>query len=218
MSRLGWSECNVAAVHILLVTTLMAMPAGAAGQTAGRPWGFWAAAGLGPATPYEFSIAANAVVRYNRLLVRVRYASAEELFGNVDEDVGVLLGVVLTPVPSRGQLAVGAGVGRVSGSRRGCFLCGSRPIPSAAGFLLDMEGRLALTGFFGIDRLRLCGFELSGVLWWNRLWVVSGDSIAVQLHGAQQAHEAGGALRLTKKSLRCDPGEISERTALFCLA
>jgi len=149
MSRFGWSDRIVAAVHILLLTTLMAMPAGAAGQTAGRPWGFWATAGLGPATPYEVGIAASAVVRHNRILVRVRYASAGELLGNQDQDVGVLVGVVLTPVRSRGQLAVGAGVGRMSGSR-GCVFCGSRPIPGATGFLLDMEGRFALTGFLGL--------------------------------------------------------------------
>ena len=150
MSQLGWSDRIVAAVHILLLTTLMVMPAAAVGQTARRPWGFWATAGLGPATPYEVSIAASAVVRHNRILVRVRYVSVGELLGDFGQDVGVLVGVVLTPVRSRGQLAVGAGVGRMSGIIGGGIFSPSRPIPSAAGFLLDMEGRFALTGFLGL--------------------------------------------------------------------
>jgi len=80
--------------------------------------------------------------------VRVRYAAAAEYLGDFDEDIGVLVGVVLTPVRSRGQLAVGAGVGHMRGFR-GTVL-GGRPIPGTVGFLLDMEGRFALTGFLGL--------------------------------------------------------------------
>jgi len=129
----------------------------AAAQASQHDWGFWASAAIGPATPYEFGVTATAAVRYTRFLVRVRYASAFNFLGNFDDDVGVLVGIVLTPEPSRGQLAVGAGVGRVRGFR-GSVL-GGREIPATTGFLLDLEARLALTGFLGLTGYGFADFN-----------------------------------------------------------
>ena len=122
----------------------------AAAQASQHDWGFWASAAIGPTTPYEFGVTATAAVRYTRFLVRVRYASAVEFLGDFDEDVGVLVGIVLTPEPSRGQLAIGAGVGRVRGFR-GSVL-GGREIAGKAVCLLDLEARSCTTGALGVAR------------------------------------------------------------------
>lgn len=113
------------------------------------PVGFWVTAGIGPTTPYEFGVVATTTVRYRRLLVRARYASAAELLGDWDEDLGILIGMALTPESRRAQVAVSAGVGRVNGSR-GCVLCGSQSESPTAGFLMDAEARVALTRFMGV--------------------------------------------------------------------
>lgn len=113
-------------------------------------WGYWVSAGIGPSAPHDFGSAATASVRHRRVLLRVRYASSGEFLGSFTEDVGVLAGFVLTSPTARGQAAVGAGIGRVSGAT-GCLLCGSTEAPSRAGFLLDLEGRYPLTSFLGLS-------------------------------------------------------------------
>lgn len=135
---------------LLLVAAALVAAAPAVGQMRHRhPVGFWASAAVGPTLPYEFGIIATAVVRYHRLVIRGRYASSAEFLGDWDEDVGVLLGMALSPEARRVQVTMGAGVGRVSGGR-GCLLCGTQPISPSAALLLDTEVRVALTSFLGL--------------------------------------------------------------------
>ena len=148
MADFRFRNCLLAVAIAFVTSGAVATPRSAAAQASQHDWGFWASAAIGPTTPYEFGVAATAAVRYTRVLLRVRYASAGELLGDFDEDVGVLVGIVLTPESSRSQLAVGAGVGRVRGFRGTLF--GGREIPATTGFLLDLEARLALTGFLGL--------------------------------------------------------------------
>lgn len=146
---------------ILLAFAAEAFPAVA--QEAGAPdvreeWGYWVSGGIGPSSPHDFGVAASVSVRHRRVLLRVRYASSGEFLGSFTEDVGVLAGFVLTPPTARGQVAVGAGVGRVSGATA-CLLCGSTEAPSRAGFLLDLEGRYPLTSFLGLSGYGFADFN-----------------------------------------------------------
>ena len=126
MSQLGWSDRIVAAVHILLLTTLMVMPAAAVGQTARRPWGFWATAGLGPATPYEVSIAASAVVRHNRILVRVRYVSVGELLGISARMSGYSWGLSSRRCEAVASLRLGLAWGECAAPAGACYVAVGR--------------------------------------------------------------------------------------------
>jgi hypothetical protein len=134
--------------HIAIGARAFARPA--LGQTRHlHPTGVWASAAIGPTVPSEFGITATAGFRSHRLVLRGRYAAAAEFLGDWDEDVGVLLGMAVSPESQRVQLPLSAGVGRVTGGR-GCVLCGTQPITPAAGFLFGAEGRVALTGFMGV--------------------------------------------------------------------
>lgn len=110
---------------------------------------FWASAAIGPTHPYEWAVVGSAAFRHNRLLVRARYAITFENPGARVDDVGVLVGVVVTPPSQRGQMSIGAGVGRVR-QVYNCFLCSGPTFPTANGFLLDAEGRVALGPGFGL--------------------------------------------------------------------
>jgi hypothetical protein len=111
--------------------------------------GFWATGAIGPTHPYKIGIVATAALRYNRVVVRARYASTGEFSGDWFEDVGMLVGAVVTPTSPHGQLTVGAGVGHVRWRHYGILAADPDPPPSV-GFLVDAEGRLALTPFLGL--------------------------------------------------------------------
>lgn len=111
--------------------------------------GLWVTAAIGPTAPYDLGIVASAALRYNRMVVRARYASTGEFSGDWFEDLGLLVGVVVTPTSARAsQLAIGAGVGRARCRHCG-FLVGQPDPAPTMGFLVDAEGRLALTTSFG---------------------------------------------------------------------
>ena len=133
-----------------IVAEGLCAPGQLVGQTPDRArTSLWAGAAVGPTTPYDIGVVATGALRYNRMVVRVRYASAGEYAGDWFEDVGLLVGVVVTPLPARSQLAVSAGVGRTRCRHCGSLIGQPEPAP-ATGFLLDAEGRLALTRGFGL--------------------------------------------------------------------
>jgi hypothetical protein len=109
----------------------------------------WASAAIGPTRPYEWAVVGNAGFRYSRVFVRARYTITFENPGARVDDVGLLLGVVVTRPAQRGQLSVGAGAGRVT-QLYNCFLCSGPTFPRTIGFLLDAQWRLALAPGFGL--------------------------------------------------------------------
>lgn len=138
--------------------TLPAVAQEAAAPALRDEWGYWVSGGVGLSSPHPYGFAATASVRHRRVLLRVRYVSSWEFLGNSTDDVGVLAGFVLTPPTARGQAALGAGVGRVSGAT-GCVLCGTTETPSSTGFLLDLEGRYPLTSFLGLSGYGFADFN-----------------------------------------------------------
>lgn len=85
----------------------------ASAQTARHDRGYSAGVGIGPSAPYDFSVTLTASARYRRVLVRLRYAAAAELLGDFDDDVGLLVGVAVTPASWFALLSIGTGVGRM---------------------------------------------------------------------------------------------------------
>ncbi len=137
-----------------LVTTILATtPLGSIRAVAQEPrmhrTALWASAAIGPTLLYEWAVFGSAGFRHARVLVRARYAITFENPGARVDDVGILVGVVITPPSQRGHISVGAGAGRVR-QVYNCFLCGSPTFPTTNGFLLDAEGRLALLSFGGV--------------------------------------------------------------------
>ena len=109
----------------------------------------WATAAFGPTLPYDWSVVGSAGLRYSRVFVRARYVITFENPGARVDEVGMLVGVVVTPPTQRGQLSVGAGAGRVT-QVYNCFLCSGPAFPATIGLLLDAQWRLALVPGFGV--------------------------------------------------------------------
>jgi hypothetical protein len=145
LSRLGRRVLTTIAATILLalVPTDTVAQAPRAHRTA-----LWATAAFGPTLPYDWALVGSAGLRYSRVLVRARYAITFENPGARVDDVGVLVGVVVTGPTQRGQLSVGAGAGRVR-QVYNCVLCSGPTFPATSGFLLDAQWRLALGSGFG---------------------------------------------------------------------
>ncbi len=144
LSRPGPSALTTIVAAILLGSTGAVAQAQRTHRTA-----LWATAAFGPTLPYDWAVVGSAGVRYSRVLVRARYVITFENPGARVDDIGMLVGVVLTPATRRSQLSVGAGAGRVT-QVYNCFLCGGPTFPATIGFLLDAQWRLALVRGFGV--------------------------------------------------------------------
>lgn len=81
---------------------------------------WWASAMIGVTRPYEWAFVGSAGFRYTRVLVRARYAITFESPGARVDELGI------------------------------CFLCSGPTFPTTTGFLLDVEGRMALASGFGV--------------------------------------------------------------------
>lgn len=132
----------------LIVLAATTTPGIAGAQVDRQDWGFWTSLAIGSSTPYPLGVAVTGTIRHGRLLTRFRYAAAAEFLGDWDEDMGGLVGIVLTPDSSRGQLSVGAGIGTAR-RIRGCTIC-QKSVAEGQGLLLDFEGRVAILGVFGL--------------------------------------------------------------------
>ncbi|MEX0690738.1 MAG: hypothetical protein WD934_09930 [Gemmatimonadales bacterium] len=127
------------------------MPGALAAQVPTRsPGGAWVSGSLGAATPHGTGLYGTAAIRYRRVVVRARYATAFEFLGDFKEDWGGLVGLVLTRPSYRGLVVAAAGVGQVRGSR-GCLLCGSAPDEPVLGALADLEFRYPFTKELGFS-------------------------------------------------------------------
>jgi hypothetical protein len=137
----------------VLTTIVAALLLGPTGAVAQAPrthrTALWATAAIGPTVPYEWAVVGGAGFRYSRVLVRARYVITFENPGARVDDIGMLVGVVVTPPTWRSQLSVGAGAGRVT-QVYNCFLCGGSTFPPTIGFLVDAQWRLALVPGFGL--------------------------------------------------------------------
>jgi hypothetical protein len=146
MEALGQPLPRLVAAAILLGL----VPTGAVAQAPRtHRTALWATAAVGPTRPYDWALVGSAGLRYSRVLVRARYAITFENPGARVDDVGVLVGVVVTRPTQRGQLSVGAGAGRVTQVHT-CVLCSGSTFPATSGFLLDAQWRLALASGFGV--------------------------------------------------------------------
>ncbi len=152
MLRLRWSPRFVLAFGTIILARIPC-PSTAAAQAPqlGRT-AVWVAAAIGPTTPHALGIAAAVSARHRRLMVRGRYASSGEVAGDWLEDVGILVGGVVTPYSHRGLLSIGAGIGHARYRHYGTLAATPDPAPST-GFLLEAEGRLALSTHFGVTAL-----------------------------------------------------------------
>ena len=150
MNRSIWpTRLGISFVTTIVVATLLAQAPAAAQAPRAHRTGFWASAAIGPTRPYAWAVVGIASLRYTRFLVRARYAITFENPGARVDDVGILVGVVVTPPSQRGQISIGAGVGRVR-QVYNCFLCSGPTFPTTNGWLLDAEGRVALGPGFGL--------------------------------------------------------------------
>src|SRR5574341_742217 len=96
--------------------------------------GLWATAAFGPTRPYEWAAVGTAALRYTRMVLRGRYTITFEVPGARVDDLGVLLGAVVTPPSRRGQIVLGAGVGQIR-QVYDCLLCPGPVFAPTAGFL-----------------------------------------------------------------------------------
>ena len=133
----------------ILVPTLIGSPRAVAQVPRMHPTALWASATVGPTLPYEWAVVGSAGFRHARVLIRARYAITFENPGARVDDVGILVGVIVTRPSQRRQISVGAGAGRVR-QVYNCFLCSGPTFPTTNGLLLDAEGRLALGPAFGL--------------------------------------------------------------------
>jgi hypothetical protein len=136
-------------VAVLMVTLSLGSTQAVAQVPGTHRTAVWAAAAIGLTRPYDRAVLGSASLRYSRILLRVRYAITFENPGARVDDVGILVGVVVTPPTQRSQLSVGAGAARVR-QVYNCFLCSGPTFPATTGFLVDAEGRLALAPQFGL--------------------------------------------------------------------
>jgi hypothetical protein len=135
---------------IVAAILLALAPAGAVAQAPRtHRTALWGSAAFGPTLPYDWAVVGSAGLRYSRVLVRARYVITFENPGARVDDVGVLVGLFLTPPTRRSQLSVGAGAGRVT-QVYNCFLCSGPTFPATIGLLLDAQWRLALVPGVGV--------------------------------------------------------------------
>ncbi len=133
-----------------IVAAIVVAPTGAVAQAPRtHRTGLWAAAAFGRTLPYDWAVVGSAGLRYSRVVVRARYVITFEAAGARVDDIGVLVGVVLTPATRRSQVSVGVGAGRVT-QVYNCNLCGGPTFPATVGFLLDAQWRLTLVPGFGV--------------------------------------------------------------------
>jgi len=133
-----------------IVAAMLLAPAGGAAQAPStHRTALWATAAFGPTLPYDWAVVGSAGLRYSRVVVRARYVITFENSGARVDEIGMLVGVVLTSPRRRSQVSVGAGAGRVT-QVYNCTLCSGPKFPATLGVLLDAQWRLALASGFGV--------------------------------------------------------------------
>ena len=99
MNWLTSPECCV--LTTILVPTLIGSHSAVAQVPRMHPTALWASASVGPTLPYEWAVVGSAGFRYTRVLICARYAITFENPGARIDDVGIVVGVIVTPSSQR---------------------------------------------------------------------------------------------------------------------